>query len=155
MLKMFKQRDFLIYYYIYVWVVVCANWLKCIYVCVVLKLNMNKNCKWMFSLHYTYLSIGLKCLLYMDFNSHFFIKNSSKISKLTQFTPKSSKIWVKKWQTLSKKTHWWWCFFHVVVNLNMNKLATSGGLVHGASSPFWKVAHLKNLKPWTIHWFPI
>jgi hypothetical protein len=35
----FKQRDILIYYYIFIWVVVRANWLKCIYVCVVLLLN--------------------------------------------------------------------------------------------------------------------
>jgi len=36
----FKQKDVLIYYYYYYfWVVVRANWLKCIYVCVVFMLN--------------------------------------------------------------------------------------------------------------------
>jgi hypothetical protein len=35
----------------------------------------------------------------------------------------------------------------VDVKLNMNKIATSGGHVHGASSPFSKAAHLRNLKP--------
>jgi hypothetical protein len=37
--------------------------------------------------------------------------------------------------------------FLFVVNLNMNKIVASGGPVHGASSPFSKVAHFKNLKP--------
>jgi len=39
------------------------------------------------------------------------------------------------------------CMCCVDVNLDMNKIARSGGLVHGASSPFSKVVHLKNLKP--------
>jgi hypothetical protein len=34
-----------------------------------------------------------------------------------------------------------------VVNLNMKKIAPSGGHVHVASSPFPKVAHFKILKP--------
>jgi hypothetical protein len=36
---------------------------------------------------------------------------------------------------------------YVDVKLNMNKIATSGGLVLGASSPFSKVIQLRNLKP--------
>ncbi len=36
---------------------------------------------------------------------------------------------------------------YVDVKLNMNKIITSGGLVHGASSLFSKVVHLKNLEP--------
>jgi hypothetical protein len=43
------------------------------------------------------------------------------------------------------------CMCCVDVKLNMNKIATSGSPVHGASCPFSKVVHLKNLKPWTIH----
>jgi hypothetical protein len=38
------------------------------------------------------------------------------------------------------------CMCCVDVKLNMNKIATSGGPVHGVSSPFSKVVHLKNLK---------
>jgi hypothetical protein len=144
----FKQKDVLIYYYYYYYYLGCsacklAQMHLCM-CCVNVKLNMNRNYKWMFSMHCTYLSMRLKCLSSRDFNSNFFVKNNSKISKLIQFTPKSSKIWVKKWQNLSKKARRWWCFSHVVVNLNMNKIAISGGPIHGALFPFSKVVHLRN-----------
>jgi hypothetical protein len=99
----------------------------------------------MFSLHCTYLSIGLKCLSSKDFNFNFFIKNSSKIRKLIQFTPKSSKFGSKMTKFVLKNPLVMTFLF--VVTLNMNKIAASGGLVHGASSPFSKVAPFKNLKP--------
>jgi hypothetical protein len=39
------------------------------------------------------------------------------------------------------------CMCCVDDKLNMDKIATSGGPFYGASSPFSKVVHIRNLKP--------
>jgi hypothetical protein len=55
----FKLTDILICYYIYLACSACklVHMHLCM-CCLVIKLNINKNCKWMFSLHFTYLPIG-------------------------------------------------------------------------------------------------